>query len=469
LWNSKGQGQEDIWQGRFFFLRRLGGMKNLYISTKGQALVLVALLLLVLLALAGLAIDVGMAYGVKAKLNAAVDVAAIAAGRVVAQGESAARTQATNFFNANYPTGVLGSTVSAPETTAVQDPNDRSWTITVSATASVPTNFAKLVGFPSFSVHASATSTRRPLDMILVLDSSGSLNSPAGTPALLRAAATAFLGNFDNNNDRVGLIHFASGVVSDVPIQSTQGFNRVSMNTAIAGIGAQGATTSEEALRMARQQLGNIPSTQGTLRVIVMFTDGAPNGIAVNGLSAVPVSLYSEANTGWLWDYCASPPAQAATPPLAQEMFSLNLQNQFLNNFCNPTNLPATDYTGSVSLRSYNNIRIDPSGLPNTRCNVNIAARNMLENVANAARSEVNPIHIFTIGLGNALTTPEISNCGYGNSESGQNILLRLANVQNSDTYNSSQPEGLFAFAANGAQLTSAFQQVANAILRLSN
>ena len=51
-------------------------------------MVIVALALVVLVAIAGLAIDAGVAYGVKAKLSAAVDAAAIEAGRAVGTGAS---------------------------------------------------------------------------------------------------------------------------------------------------------------------------------------------------------------------------------------------------------------------------------------------------------------------------------------------------------------------------------------------
>lgn len=129
--------------------------------------------------------------------------------------------------------------------------------------------------------------------------------------------------------------------------------------------------------------------------------------------------------------------------------------------------LPTTDYTGNVNLASYNNIR--SFAYDNTRCNVNSAARNMLENVANAARSEsANPIHIFTIGLGNALTSLEIGFCGYGSNETGANILKRLANVPGVDTYNQNQPEGVYVHAKDATQLAAAFNQVVSAILRIS-
>ena len=428
----------------------------------------------------GLAVDVGMAYGVKAKLNAAVDAAAIAAGKVISQGTGAAGTQAVNFFNANYPSGLLGSTVSSgPSTNAVHNA-DGSWTITVTASASVPTYFARVVGWRNFSVNASATSTIRTLDLILVLDSSGSLNTPNTTPALLRSAAKNFIQNFDSSSDRIGLIHFASGSVSDVTITDTRGFSLSTLNNAIDNISVTGATTSEEALRRARAQLDGITSTsQSSLRAIVFFTDGAPNGVAsiyTNGPSG-PADLYSETD-----NYC---PCSSCTNPLsggstltgnlkAIRMFAYDQQDTFLNNYCNVTTLPATDYTGTVNLTSdtgtfQRTLTMSGGTIINSRCNVNMAARNMIENIANAARGEAgNPIHVFTIGLGASLTTQEIGFCGYGSDESGENILRRLANVSVASTYNQNQPTGLYAYAADATQLNYAFSQVASAILRLS-
>ena len=49
-------------------------------------MVLVAMALFVLIGLVGLAVDSGLAYGVKAKLASAVDAAAIAGARALAEG-----------------------------------------------------------------------------------------------------------------------------------------------------------------------------------------------------------------------------------------------------------------------------------------------------------------------------------------------------------------------------------------------
>ena len=449
-------------------------MKKLFISSKGQVIVLFALALVVLLALTGLAVDVGMAYGVRVKLNAAVDSAAIAAGKVISQGAGAASSQSANYFNANFPRGTLGSTVSSgPNTDAVHNA-DGSWTITVTASATVPTTFARVVGWRNFTVSAIAATYVRTLDLVLVLDSSGSLGPPTSsltTPALLRSAAKQFIQNFDASSDRVGLIHFASGSVSDVTMTTTRGFSLSTIDNAIDNISVHGSTTAEEALRRAQVQLDGIPAvSQSSLRAIVFFTDGAPNGVAGifnNGGTPVQGSLYSTADPNWNLDNCGNDGGKA------RWMFDINQQDLDIGcSYNNINTLPATDYTGTVNLASYNNIRtFNPAGnpVPNTTCNVNRAARNMLENIANAARSEAgNPIHIFTIGLGADLTALEVNECSYGTNEQGQNILQRLANISSSDTYNSNQPTGLYAFAADATQLNNAFNQVASAILRLT-
>lgn len=94
----------------------------------------------------------------------------------------------------------------------------------------------------------------------------------------------------------------------------------------------------------------------------------------------------------------------------------------------------------------------------------------MVENVANNARSGTgtNAISVYTLGLGGALNDLEITFCDYGNEERGANILKRLANTTDSDTYNSTQPSGIYAYAANASELDRAFQEIRNQILRLT-
>jgi len=55
---------------------------------KGQIAIIVAITLVVLIGMVGLAVDSGRGYGVKAKLSAAVDAAAIAAARGLTVGDN---------------------------------------------------------------------------------------------------------------------------------------------------------------------------------------------------------------------------------------------------------------------------------------------------------------------------------------------------------------------------------------------
>ena len=134
-------------------------MKKIYeiihSKDKGQVIVLVAISLIVIFALAALAIDVGISYSIKAKLNAAVD-GACSRGRArcetghprIATGKTTHGAQPINSFTANYPSDYMNSTYyrSGPTTTVVPN-TDGSWTISVNAKAIPPLYFARAVGW----------------------------------------------------------------------------------------------------------------------------------------------------------------------------------------------------------------------------------------------------------------------------------------------------------------------------------
>lgn len=433
---------------------------------KGQVLVLLAAVLAGLLAMAGLAIDAGMAYAVKAKLSAAVDAAALAAVRVAAEDETgaAARREASNFLNANFPDGLLGATVDKTAALAQYQPSDKSWTVTVSATASVPTYFAKLVGWSTLTVGAEATSTIRPVDLMLVIDCSSSLAPPvsdAGTMTDLKEAAKRFITLFNAKNDRIGLIHFATGTVCDMGLNAGRGFDKAKLVEKIDSIKADGWTTAEEALRQAQLELDAVPAeVRHSQRIIVFFTDGAPNGVAANydAQSANVVgALSSRRGVEYVYD---------------KDKQNVELKGSLPGGTFKIDYIPDSDWSNTVSIHSYNNIRqLTTSGgkVINETCNISKAARNMVENIANAARSEAGtPITIFTIGLGYRLSNLEEYTCGYGPSEFGENILKRVANVKGVDTYNANQVGGIYAYARDSSELTAAFNQVGRSILRLS-
>ena len=439
----------------------------------GQILILTAISLMALIGFIGLAIDSGLAYGVKAKLESAVDAATIAGARALAEGADdnarilAAKTAAKDYFSANFPASFLGATP-VPLTDAMIEATHEAtgyWKITVTGTATLPVTFLGFTGNSTLTVKASGQSIRRDLDIILVLDTSGSLSSPSGTFTALKAAAVNFVSKFNAgaNGDRVGLVSFAAGGVVDVPIvkDGSRGFNKTQVTNAINALNVSGSTASAEGMRLALNEINGVPViNRSSLRMIVLFSDGAPNDVPAtftNGSTPVTGDLYSETS---------SPGTSRAT-----RVFRYDRRDTQLGDYSNIVTLPSTGFsitgTGNIPLASFNNIRtLTGSPVTNTRCNVNKAARNMLENVANTARSQ--SIKIHTIALGAAVNTLEINFCSYAANEVGSSILKRLANTVDANTYNSAQPVGLYVWAENSADLDNAFSSIASEILRLS-
>ncbi len=447
---------------------------------RGQILILVGLSLIIMVGMTGLALDSGRGYAVKAKLNAAVDAGSIAAARAIVKGASDservsnAQAAALRYFNLNYPADYFGAPRPTPSISAVRD-SDRRWNVTVSAVATMPTTFARVLGKDLVDVNASGTTVRRTLDVMMVLDVSGSLGpptSPATTfPRLKTGAINGFVRKFSTDDDRVGLVAFSSGVNLDagpggyfVPLQQPgRGFDRTNLEAKINALPLGGATAAAEGMWHGVDQLNTIPAAQQSdLRVVLFFSDGAPNVVNTTfvrsaGPPVTNLGLYSETTSGGapnrLWnqhDLYAPLPETSIT-----NIVSMN----------SPSPPPH-----SVALPSYNNQRtlVGPP-YTNTRCNVNRAARNMVENIANSARAGAPPIYVYAIGLGAALDTLEITFCGYAvANERGSTIMNRLANSTTSDTRNPAQPTGVYCHAATDAQLESCFSTIASEVLRLA-
>jgi Flp pilus assembly protein TadG len=444
---------------------------------RGGVLIMVACTLVVLIGAVGLAVDSGRAYGVKARLNAAVDAAAIAGARALAEGvDDAARIAsaekaAERFFDLNFPTNFLSSTPSKPATGAVREDSGR-WRVTVSATADMPTTFMRILGQTKVDVGAIGQAIRRDLDVVLVMDTSGSLAKPATAFATLQQAAiTGFVEKFSSGEggDRVGLVSFASGGQVDVQINtdSKRGFNADVVSKKIKQLKVEGSTAQAEGLRKAFEELERVPlALRSSLRVILLFSDGAPNMVNATfertnssgkPLDPITGNLYSETSN-------------SSTPP--KRVWPEGERNGTVKSHTIAT-LPKTGAGGFAldDLHLPDGIERKLEGDPykNTRCNVNKAARNMVENIAYAARNE--DIYIYTIGLGNALNTLEINFCGYKKEkESGAAILGRLANAPDAkgERPYPTQPQGMYCHAATESELQRCFSTIASEVLRLT-
>ncbi|AWL07358.1 hypothetical protein DIR46_24965 [Massilia oculi] len=122
---------------------------------RGVVAIMVAIAMLVLLGVVGLTIDAGLAYLIKARLNAAVDSAALAGARAVTTGNNqaeqtaSARAAAADFFAANIPTNYL---LSAPRilSTNVTFKGGQA-IIDVEADAKMPVSIMQVIGFESLT------------------------------------------------------------------------------------------------------------------------------------------------------------------------------------------------------------------------------------------------------------------------------------------------------------------------------
>lgn len=442
--------------------------------------------MLVLLGVAGLAIDAGLAYLVKARLNAAVDSAALAGARAVTNGNTqaeqtaSARAAAADFFLENIPRNYL---LSAPRilSTNVTFKGGQA-IIDVVADARMPVSIMQVMGFESLTPVAAAQTIRNDLDMALVIDTSGSLE---GSAATVRASAKSFLSKFNVTQDRVALVHFASGAETDVPIRTTaRGFDRTAMNTRINAFPFADGTASIEGMWNAREQLNLVPlASRSTMRVIVFFSDGAPSAFG----SFMTFNNATDCKDALGRDIAGTMDSAGATYGLSKmddsenviikESCRLYRSNAYtvkrLPDWYNAHNDPKTPNDPArreipLVTKTPREVTSDISsgaGAGNAiyRRNIERASRNLAEAIAASTRSQ--GIVVFTLGMGAKLKT-----AGEFDADTGEMILKCMANSVDAPKrcQNASQPVGMYCYAATDADLTPCFSRLASAILRIT-
>jgi len=449
-------------------------MRHTLHRQRGAVAIMVALALLVLLSLVGLVVDGGMAYMVKARLNAAVDSAALAAARAVTAGNNqaeqraSAQAAAARFFAANIADGYL---LSKPKLTATDVTfSGGTVTIDVRAEAPMPVSVMQVMGFTALSPGASAQTIRRDLDMAFVVDTSGSL-SPVQDD--VRAAAKSFLNKFNVTQDRVALIHFAYGADVDNAINtSARGFNRKSMLANIDGYPFTGSTASVEGVWQARNQLNAIAQdNRSVLRVIVFFSDGVPNALGGkltfdNPGDCTQAGVFDSSGNG-LFALTDSPGSLISEKCRLED---LSLRQEYRGIWNSVQKLPATynAHPKEPNLEELPIVTTWPRAVTNDVSNSTIAARNIGRAARNlpeamAARARSEGIFVFTLGMGPDLTKTY-------DGEKGEDVLKCMANVANgpSRCFNPAQPVGMYCYAATEADLTPCFSRLASAILRIA-
>jgi Mg-chelatase subunit ChlD len=477
-------------------------------NERGFALIYIAITMVTLLLFTGLAVDSGRAYVVKAQLTKAVDGAALGAARMLNSGNP--KDEATKLFKQNFAAGYMG-TMPAPDPTAAADFFAlRTITasgvniVTVTASVTMPTTFMKLANQNQVVVSATGEATRRMVDLSLVLDVSSSIGSKWSA---VRDAARTFIGSFDAVGDRLSLITYGNGARVVDQMRSSRGFAKATLINDVPATLPGGSTAMVEGLYRGWDELRSVPrGSQSGLRVLVLFTDGASNSVPgfydsatvakgirtydfrknfpdpdgqtwndpqINGLydteTGVQTILPSVTVDVRDWNSLAS---RATMAGVAQYLpvGTLSAHTHHRSSGI-PTSFPLQTPTLNVNgtrqdlMRPLRNKNLTNNRFPAEVWNINNAARNLLEIIANATRNDDGdyPIRIYTIGMGDLVqydlgTMPE----------KPEDILKRIANDIRSPDHNPSQLEGKYYFAKTEADVSPAFQALQNQIIRLT-
>jgi Flp pilus assembly protein TadG len=229
---------------------------------KGQALVLFALFIVVLLGFIGLAIDVGRVYVAIGSLRRAVDAASLGAASQFREGRTIIEMtdMATQIMNMN---GVSPASIVVEDCEHAVIPGDAVLCVTprrkyvrVTASANVQMTFLRVISINQFSISANAVSEAASLDVVLVIDISESMAHYQGdhlsdTPPhhdgdqfdpsvcnptkscqpfeKVRTAANDFVNRIldmptAQESDRLAIVYFSNGWQSD-PVKYSFGNN----------------------------------------------------------------------------------------------------------------------------------------------------------------------------------------------------------------------------------------------------
>jgi Flp pilus assembly protein TadG len=392
----------------------------------GTLLALFAILALVILGLTGMVVDIGIGYVSKARMSRAVDAGVLAGARSLRNGQPVARAQALALAESNGVSSAGG--VSLDVVFGVNA--DGESTVSMTAFRQMPTFFLKALGMTELDIGSAATAAVPPVDLVLVLDQSGSLGN-AGAFDDLQDAAKAFLSHFDEDLDQLGLVSFQLNAKDRFLID---GQFKAPIEGQINAMASVGDTNIGEGLRLALAQMKLPTVRERSVKAVVFFTDGRPT--AFRGLLGPGGPIDGGSSLG---------PFIPAAPGVQDRILAVPTASvgRVVGYFDDPDNLPIDGLE-------------PPSGCAGAaQCwgwddwLAREKAKDAGLEVANALRSD--GIHIYSIGLGNRTAPPA--------EHPDMDYLSLLANEDGAA--DGDQPRGRAYFAPSADELEAVFRQVA--------
>jgi Flp pilus assembly protein TadG len=292
------------------------------LNQKGSILIFVTLAFALIGVFVGFAVDFGRAYLQKARISRLVDGAALAAAKVLkgqvnfedqatrAACDSMAMNGATvNMVGGNTCEATVGSsltvTLQFPDLVVQGGPPIKS--VLVTGNQTLPTTFLRFLGwmapgdFSTLNVSAQAQAgPERPIDLMLVLDRSGSMTATDGSGQTkinaLKTAVNGFIGlsNTFSADDQIGMVSFSTrgcgsngqdsltsgSCTPDVALSLATSSFISTLQGKVNQLVANGGTNTMEAIRTARPPLAQVfddPSRGPiTRKAILLVTDGQP-------------------------------------------------------------------------------------------------------------------------------------------------------------------------------------------------
>jgi hypothetical protein len=471
---------------------------------------------------------------VQTRLSSAVDGAALGAGRLL--GTSANTTEiAGEFLNANYPSGFWGSYNMTPTITATTSASLH--TIVVTATVQVPLLFLRLIGQQFCKVAATATAVRRDVRIALVLDRSYSMINQMSN---MRSAATNFVNMFNPGTDELGLVvlsgssfvayptsempnySLTSGTGPDIHFADPVTGSNQNMLTMISNLQLGTDTNTSEAIWLAYLELKKaaaIDNDTTRANIIVLFTDGIPNGFTAfpndpkknvlgsnSGCYYSPSTGSSNQMIGWIATAGSAADITFFSPtnstgigffqPLIFDKthnayyWATNVSGSYVDDLIQVSGTPmtgcqhiggygslgsGTDMSGFSKIPPYDYYGNSTSGTaytqgvlyqkygitynssqPTNGYQMGLASWNVTDNAAQKILSDsAMNIAIYTIGF-----------TGDGGVDAV--LLKRMANTLDSSSYNANYQSGIYVEASDAQSLQQAFGQVASEVLKLT-